>query len=127
MKINFNEFLRIMTAVLIVLLIVQGLDYIFGFGVNNYVFIVFCIVFAFTIGAVYHNMLLIKAEEVKEKKVDEGLREELNQLQDEIDEQYENEGLTDEVLDKQIQLNTMRHDMDVSDERKIVNKDGFAQ
>lgn len=130
MNLNFNEFLRVMTAILIVLLIVQGLDYIFGFGVNNYVFIVFCIVFAFTIGAVYHNMLLDKEEKVmknSKKTVDENLRQKLNDMQDEINESYEQEGLTDEVLDKQIELNAMRHELDVTDERKIVNKDGFAQ
>ena len=130
MNLNFNEFLRMMTAILIVLLIVQGLDYIFGFGVNNYVFIVFCIVFAFTVGAVYHNMLLDKEEKVRKnskKTVDENLRQKLNDLQDEINESYEQEGLTDEVLDKQIELNAMRHELDVTDERKIVNKDGFAQ
>ena len=130
MNLNFNEFLRVMTAILIVLLIVQGLDYIFGFGVNNYVFIVFCIVFAFTVGAVYHNMLLDKEEKVRKnskKTVDENLRQKLNDLQDEINESYEQEGLTDEVLDKQIELNAMRHELDVTDERKIVNKDGFAQ
>ena len=130
MNLNFNEFLRVMTAVLIVLLIVQGLDYIFGFGVNNYVFIVFCIVFAFTVGAVYHSMLLDKEEKVRKnskKVVDENLRQKLNDMQDEINESYEQEGLTDEVLDKQIELNAMRHELDVTDERKVVNKDGFAQ
>lgn len=128
MEIEFNEFLRIMTCILIILLIVQGLDYIFGFGVNNYVFIVFCIVFAFTVGAVYHNILM--NSEIKnsvKEKVDDEVREELNSVQDEIDELYEQEGLTDEVLDKQIELNTRRHEENVSDERKIVNKDGFAQ
>lgn len=130
MNLNFNEFLRVMTAVLIVLLIVQGLDYIFGFGVNNYVFIVFCIVFAFTVGAVYHSMLLDKEEKVRKnskKTVDENLRQKLDDMQDEINESYEQEGLTDEVLDKQIELNAMRHELDVTDERKVVNKDGFAQ
>lgn len=128
MDIEFNEFLRVMTCILIILLIVQGLDYIFGFGVNNYVFIVFCIVFAFTVGAVYHNILMNSEKKNSVKaKVDDEVREELNSVQDEIDELYEQEGLTDEVLDKQIELNTRRHEENVSDERKIVNKDGFAQ
>lgn len=60
MSFDFYEFLRIMTFVLIVLLIVQGLDYIVGFGVNNYLFILFCIAFAFTVGAIYHNILIEK-------------------------------------------------------------------
>ena len=58
MRIDFNEFLRIMTCILIILLIVQGLDVIFGFGVNTFLFVLFCIAFAFTVGAVYHNVLM---------------------------------------------------------------------
>lgn len=63
MKSDFNEFLRIMTCILIILLIIQGLDYIIGFGVNNHIFIIFCIVFAFTIGTIYHNILMERKEE----------------------------------------------------------------
>ena len=69
---EFEEFLRIMTCILIILLVIQGLDYIFGIGVNNYVFIVFCIVFAFTIGAIYHNII----EEKHKQDVDEKLMDE---------------------------------------------------
>ena len=66
-KVDFNEFLRIMSSILIVLLIFQGLDYIFGFGVNNYLFIVFCIAFAFTMGSIYHNIIIERENEIKEK------------------------------------------------------------
>lgn len=58
MSLDYNEFLRLMTSILIVLLIIQGLDYIFGFGVNNYLFIIFCIAFAFTVGTIYHNIMI---------------------------------------------------------------------
>ena len=66
MKVDFNEFLRIMSCILIALLVVQGLDYIFGFGVNNYVFVIFCISFAFTMGSVYYNILLSKQREINQ-------------------------------------------------------------
>lgn len=66
MRVDYNEFLRIMTCILIILLIIQGLDYLTGFGVNNHIFIIFCIVFAFTIGTIYHNILMErKAEEME--------------------------------------------------------------
>ena len=68
MRIDFNEFLRIMTCILIVLLIVQGLDVIFGFGVNTFLFVIFCIAFAFTIGAVYHNVLMERKMKIMEKE-----------------------------------------------------------
>lgn len=58
MRVDFNEFLRVMTCVLIILLIIQGLDYITGIGINNYLFVLFCIAFAFTIGSIYHNILM---------------------------------------------------------------------
>ena len=63
MNSSFNEFLRVQTFILIILLVIQGLDYIFGFGVNNYVFLVFCIVFAFTLGSIYHNIITIEGDE----------------------------------------------------------------
>lgn len=63
MALDFNEFLRIMTCILIILLVIQGLDYIVGFGINNYIFIVFCIVFAFTVGTIYHNILVGRNKE----------------------------------------------------------------
>ena len=58
MAIDFNEFLRIQVGIMIILLVVQALDYVFGLGVNPYLFIIFCIVFAFTLGSVYYNIVL---------------------------------------------------------------------
>ena len=45
-------------------------------------------------------------------------RAELIARQKEIDEQYIKEGLTDEVLEKQIELNKLRneHDVDIGDD-----------
>ena len=57
-NIDFYEFLRVQSCIMIALLVVQALDYVFGFGVNPYMFVVFCIVFAFTLGSVYYNILL---------------------------------------------------------------------
>ena len=81
MALDFNEFLRIMTSILIILLVVQGLDYVFGFGVNNYVFIVFCIVFAFTIGREMENQ---NEGELNERLQDE-LEKEVEELNKELD------------------------------------------
>ena len=57
-SIDFNEFLRVQSGIMIVLLVVQALDYVFGFGVNLYLFVLFCIIFAFTLGSVYYNILI---------------------------------------------------------------------
>ena len=43
-----------------------------------------------------------------------------------IDNQYEKEGLTDEVLEKQVELNTLRHELDIPDETEAVYKN-FVQ
>ena len=43
-----------------------------------------------------------------------------------LDKKYAEEGLTDEILDKQIELNKLRHEHDISDESKKVYKD-FVQ
>ena len=62
-NIDFNEFLRFQSCIMILLLVVQALDYVFGFGVNPYLFIVFCIVFAFTLGSVYYNIIITNNRE----------------------------------------------------------------
>ena len=56
-SLKFIDFLMIMVCILIILLIIQGLDYIVGFGVNNYMFVLFCVCFSFTLGSVYHHIL----------------------------------------------------------------------
>jgi hypothetical protein len=44
----------------------------------------------------------------------------LKNQQRSIDKQYAQEGLTDEVLEKQIELNTLRHDLDIPDSNNFV-------
>lgn len=57
------------------------------------------------------------------KKAQEKL---LNISQTLIDKLYEKEGLTDEVLELQVKLNTMRSEADIHD-KNLVNDDGFVQ
>ena len=57
------------------------------------------------------------------KKAQEKL---LNISQTLIDKLYEKEGLTDEVLELQVKLNTMRSEADIHD-KNFVNDDGFVQ
>lgn len=106
MNIDFNEFLRIMSCILIVLLVFQGLDYIVGFGINNYIFIVFCIVFAFTMGSIYFNII---AE--RKRKYEQTVYDRLDIVQSLINEEFEKSGLTDEVLQSQLALNRLREDL----------------
>ena len=46
----------------------------------------------------------------------------LDKMQDKIDKLYEEEGLTDEVLDLQVELNEQRNEHDIADENKIIHK-----
>lgn len=48
------------------------------------------------------------------------MKEHLAKKQKEVDELYEKEGLTDEVLDKQIELNKLRHEHDIVDESEVI-------
>lgn len=106
MDIDFNEFLRIMSCILIILLVFQGLDYIVGFGINNYLFILFCIAFAFTMGCIYFNIL---AE--RKRKYEQTVYDRLDIVQSLINEEFEKSGLTDEVLQSQLALNCLREDL----------------
>ena len=36
-----------------------------------------------------------------------------------VNKQYEKEGLTDEVLKKQVELNKLKHELDISDSKKL--------
>ena len=57
------------------------------------------------------------------------LKKELREEQNKIDKQYEAEGggdPSDEVLEKQVQLNTRRHQTNISDETKAIYKN-FVQ
>lgn len=51
------------------------------------------------------------------------MKEHLAKKQKELDELYEKEGLTDEVLDKQIAINKLRHEYDIVDENELVFED----
>lgn len=48
------------------------------------------------------------------------MKEHLAKKQKEVDELYEKEGLTDEVLDKQIAINKLRHEYDIVDETELI-------
>lgn len=115
MKLDFNEFLRIMSCILIILLIIQGLDYIFGFGVNNYMFVLFCICFAFTMGSIYHNIL---AEHKRKDRIryEQTVKDRLDIVQDLINQEFEQNGLTDEVITSQKALNRLREELNIPDE-----------
>jgi len=49
------------------------------------------------------------------------MEEKLAKMQKEVDKLYDENGLTDEVLDKQIEINKLRHKHDISDKTNRVN------
>lgn len=49
-----------------------------------------------------------------------GLKETLRIKQEEVDELYKEKGLTDEVLEKQIEINRIRCENDIPDEQEII-------
>ena len=51
------------------------------------------------------------------------MEEHLKRKQEEVDKLYEEYGLTDEVLDKQIAINKLRHAHDIPDESEKVHED----
>ena len=51
---------------------------------------------------------------------------ELEKRQREIDEEYCKHGLTDEVIDKQIELNKLRNEHDVNIDSEL-NEEGYVQ
>ena len=53
------------------------------------------------------------------------LEKELDKEQEQINLQYVNEGLTDEVLEKQVELNTKRSENNIPDRKELV--DGWSQ
>ena len=54
----------------------------------------------------------------KEEKFFKGIQ--LKNKQREIDKQYEKFGLTDEVLEQQVKLNALRHELDIPDSSNFV-------
>ena len=120
MNIDYNEFLRVMSCILILLLVVQGLDYIMGVGVNNYLFILFCIAFAFTMGTIYHNIL--EERNRKDRKDYEDLvNKKLDDMKRDIDVDYIKYGLTPNVLEKWSNLEKLKDILEVSDELEFDN------
>lgn len=122
MNIDFNDFLRTVTCILIILLVFQGLDYIFGFGVNNYIFIVFCIVFAFAVGSIYHNVLINR----KSKGV-KAIRDALDKIQEDIDKEYADKGLSSDLLNAQVTLNKLKEDLEFNESVVFVDKNVLEQ
>lgn len=51
---------------------------------------------------------------------------ELKNKQREVDKQYAREGLSDEVLEKQVEINTLRRELNIPDEVNLVYKN-FVQ
>ena len=51
------------------------------------------------------------------------MKEHLKRKQEELNELFRKDGLTDEVLDKQIAINKLRHAHDIPDESEKVYKD----
>ena len=45
---------------------------------------------------------------------------ELDEMQKEVNELYEKEGLTDEVLDKQLKINSLRNKYNITDKTEII-------
>lgn len=54
------------------------------------------------------------------------MEEHLARKQKELDKLYEEQGLTDEVLDRQIEINKLRYAHDVVDKSNVVY-DGYVQ
>lgn len=50
----------------------------------------------------------------------------LNRKQANIEKQMEKYGFTDEILDKQVEINKKRHELDISDKDKLIYED-FVQ
>lgn len=50
------------------------------------------------------------------------MEEHLKKKQKEVDKLYDEHGLTDEVLDKQIAINKLRHAHDITDKEKVIHK-----
>jgi len=110
MDIDFNEFLRIMSCILIVLLVFQGLDYIVGFGINNYLFILFCIAFAFTMGSIYHNIIIARNRKER-RKFEKDIRGVLENIR--------KDGLTDDNIDE---LELILADTVKGDEEEVIDE-----
>ena len=54
------------------------------------------------------------------------VKEQLSQLQKEINREFELHGITDELLEKQVKLNQLRYKHDIVDEGEVIY-DGYVQ
>ena len=70
--------------------------------------------------------MMDKAKEFLKKIELKNKKRVLDKKQDDINEDYSRYGLTDIVLDKQVELNGLRHELDIPDETNFISKD-FAQ
>lgn len=59
----------------------------------------------------------MKEDEIKQK---------LRSMQDKVEKLYEEQGLSDEVLELQIEINRLRTEFDIADEKDVING-GFVQ
>ena len=50
----------------------------------------------------------------------------INRKQADLNKKYELYGLTDEILDKQVELNKKRHELDIRDKNNVIYED-FVQ
>lgn len=48
------------------------------------------------------------------------MEEKLAKMQQEVDELYVKEGLSDEVLEKQLEINALRNEHDIADKNELV-------
>lgn len=48
------------------------------------------------------------------------MKDKLKEMQKEVNALYEKEGLTDTVLEKQVEINTLRHEHDIPDTHELV-------
>ena len=51
----------------------------------------------------------------------------LKRQQEKLNKEYEQYGLTDEILEKQMELNAKRNKLNIPDETEIINDEGFVQ
>lgn len=54
------------------------------------------------------------------------MKEKIAKMQAEVDKEYAEKGYSDELLEKQVKINELRHEHDICDESKIVY-DKFVQ
>ena len=71
----------------------------------------------------YHNKVIIMDEKNERYKLELHIKNQQRTL----NKKYAEEGLTDEILDKQIELNKLRHEHDIVDELEPKLYEDFVQ